>query len=191
MHLVPLPLWGQGHGDAGALTGSTIQITEALQAGRKRLRSCQWTVNTGGLISSVHCDRSAVCPSGRAPRSFSLRAANRCIDLDPQWSPGEGGSPSHTLGPGREETAAFSHHEFLKLLARFVGSSTTDTTCSTTVVRSTLLPIQLHTSPKGEIRRVTTIWSVDTFFDIFVILNLLNIINVSCGQDLYTKTILQ
>ena len=47
MHLVPLPLWGQGHGDAGALTGSAIQITEALQAGRKRLRSCQWTVNTG------------------------------------------------------------------------------------------------------------------------------------------------
>ena len=121
IHMLQLPHRGQRHGDAGALTGSAIQITEALQAGRKRLRSCQWTVNTGGLISSVHCDRSAVCPSGRAPRSFSLRAANRCIDLDPQWSPGEGGSPSHTLGPGREETTAFFAPGISEIVGKICG----------------------------------------------------------------------
>ena len=134
IHMLQLPHRGQRHGDAGALTGSAIQITEALQAGRKRLRSCPWTVNTGGLISFVHCDRSAVCPSGRAPRSFSSRAAERCIDLDPQWSPSGGGSPPHSLVPGREETTAFPPQEFLKLLARFVGSSTTDTTCPTAIL---------------------------------------------------------
>ena len=57
------------------------------------------------------------------------------------------------------------------------------------MVRSTLLPIQLHTSPKGEIGRVTVIWSVVTFFDIFEDLNLLNIIKVSYGQASYAKLI--
>ncbi len=55
------------------------------------------------------------------------------------------------------------------------------------MVRSTLLPIQLQTGPKGEIGRVTTICSVDTFFDIFEDLNLLNIIKVSYEQALYAK----
>ena len=140
MHMVPLPLRGQGHGDAGALTGSAIQITEALQAGRKRLLSCQWTVNTGGLSKlRTLCPFSGL-PSGRAPRSFSSRAAERCIDLDPQWSPSEGGSPPHTLVPGRDETTAFSSQEFLKLLARFVGSSTTDTICSTAILTHFKIP---------------------------------------------------
>ncbi len=59
------------------------------------------------------------------------------------------------------------------------------------MVRSTLLPIQLHTGPKGEIGRVTTISSVDRFFNIFDDLNLLNIIKVIYDQALYTKPILQ
>ena len=134
MHMVSLSLRDQGHGDAGALTGSAIQITEALQAGRKRLRSCQWTVNTGGLSKLRTLWPLSGLPSGRAPRSFSSRAAERCIDLDPQWSPSEGGSPPHTLVPGREETTAFPPQEFLKLLVRSVGSSTTDTTCSTAIL---------------------------------------------------------
>ena len=57
------------------------------------------------------------------------------------------------------------------------------------MVRSTLLPIQLHTGPKGEIGRVTSIYSVDKFFDIFEDLNLLNIIKVSYGQASYVKLI--
>ena len=55
------------------------------------------------------------------------------------------------------------------------------------MVRSTLLPIQLQTGPKGETRRVTSIYSVDKFFDIFDNLNLLNIIKVSYGQVSYAK----
>ena len=140
IHMLQLPHRGQRHGDAGALTGSAIQITEALQAGRKRLLSCQWTVNTGGLSKlRTLCPFSGL-PSGRAPRSFSSRAAEQCIDLDPQWSPSEGGSPPHTLVPGRDETTAFSSQEFLKLLARFVGSSTTDTICSTAILTHFKIP---------------------------------------------------
>ncbi len=55
------------------------------------------------------------------------------------------------------------------------------------MVRSTLLPIHLHTSPKGEIRRVTAIWSAAKFFAIFEDLNLLNIIKVSYVQVSYAK----
>ena len=55
------------------------------------------------------------------------------------------------------------------------------------MVRSTLLPIQLHTDPKGETGGVTSIYSVDNVFDIFEDLNLLNIIKVSYGQVSYTK----
>ena len=55
------------------------------------------------------------------------------------------------------------------------------------VVRSTLLPIQPQTGPKGETGGVTTIYSVDKFFDIFDDLNLLNIIKVSYRQVSYTK----
>ena len=55
------------------------------------------------------------------------------------------------------------------------------------MVRSTLLPIQLHTSPKGDTGRVTAISSVDMFFDIFDDLNLLNIIKVSYRQVSYAK----
>ena len=57
------------------------------------------------------------------------------------------------------------------------------------MVRSTLLPIQLHTGPKGETGWVTVIWSVDNVFNIFEDLNLLNIINVSYGQASYAKLI--
>ena len=49
------------------------------------------------------------------------------------------------------------------------------------MVRSTLLPIQLHTGPKGETGGVTSIYSVDKFFDIFEDPNLLNNIHVSYG----------
>ena len=55
------------------------------------------------------------------------------------------------------------------------------------MVRSTLLPIQLHTSPKGETEGVTSIYSVDNVFDIFEDLNLLNIIKVSYRQVSYAK----
>ncbi len=51
-----------------------------------------------------------------------------------------------------------------------------------------------HSSPdsashwfEGEIRRVTAISSVDTFFNIFEDLNLLNIIKVSYRQVSYAK----
>ncbi len=57
------------------------------------------------------------------------------------------------------------------------------------MVRTTLLWIQLHTGPKGEIRRVTVIWSVYTCFDIFDDFNILNIISAIYGQALYTKPI--
>ncbi len=50
------------------------------------------------------------------------------------------------------------------------------------MVRSTLLPIQLHTGPKGETRGITSIYSVDNVFDIFEDPNFLNIIKVSYGQ---------
>ena len=59
------------------------------------------------------------------------------------------------------------------------------------MVRSTLLPIQLHTDPKGETGGVTTIWSVDTFFDMVDDLNLLNIIKMIYGQTSNTKTSLR
>ena len=112
IHMLQLPHRGQMHGDAGAVTGSAIQITEALQAGRKRLLSCQWTVNTGGLSKlRTLCPLSGL-PSGRAPRSCFSSAAEQCIDLDPQWSPSEGGSPPHTLVPGRDETTAFRLRNF-------------------------------------------------------------------------------
>ena len=55
------------------------------------------------------------------------------------------------------------------------------------MVRSTLLPIQLHTGPKGETGGVTSIYSVDTFSGIFEDLNLLNIIKVSYRQVSYAK----
>ncbi len=57
------------------------------------------------------------------------------------------------------------------------------------MVRSTLLPIQLHTGPKGETGVVTSIYSVNNVFDIFDILNLLNIIKVSYRQASYVKLI--
>ena len=55
------------------------------------------------------------------------------------------------------------------------------------MVRSTLLPIQPQTSPKGETGGVTSIYSVDNVFDSFDVRNLVNIIKVSHRQALYAK----